>query len=155
MKEGKRLLDGIDMLSYSKLYLKELLETLGCEVTLKEETFNDYSMEVYAPKNKTTSTIAINPDCDVENSGQVIIELSRLINGREIPTGLLATKAEYFVFKIFGIPGAFCIPSDKLLDLYQNKRYKSIRSHFGDPNTKVAVFDRELLLDNCEQINAV
>ena len=151
MNSGKSLLHQLDMFGYSKMYIRELLEMFGCNVVVREEGFPLYDMEVVGA-DKSISTISVNSDTDIANTGTISVVLSRMINGREIPSGLLQTKGEYYVFKVYGTPGAFCIDTEKLLKMYKDGKYQEIRADDNDSNTKVAVFDRQFLLDSCEKI---
>lgn len=154
MNKGKSLLKTLDILGYAKIYVADLLESFGCKVTAKDAEFPLYDLEVLAPDGKTISTISVNQDVDIKESGTIAVVVSRRVNGREVPVGLMATKAEYYMIKIYGTSGGYCLETDELMKMYQEKKYKEITVHPDDPDTKVVLFDREMLLERCERIIA-
>jgi|GEM_PF-5890640 len=114
MDKGKSLLKALDIERYARIF--------GCKVTAKDPAFPLYDLEVLAPDGKTISTINVNQDVGLQGSGTIAVVISRGVNGREVPVGLLATKAEYYMIKIYGTSGAYCCDIIELLKMSQEKK---------------------------------
>lgn len=136
-------------------YIKCLLEKKGCKVVIpKEDNYPIRYFEVYSPLGSNNSRIEIKTVSNDVKSGSIGVVISRNINGYTLPAGAFTSPAEYFVFVVAGNPGAFGIQTIKLRQLIKEERYMKVVTN-DDGEYNIAVFNKQLLLDNCEHIDSV
>jgi len=96
--------------------------------------------------------IEVKLDRKAHYTGNVGIELYKQVNGVDLPSGLSGSEADTFVFNLLNI-GMYAIPTKKLRQLADDKKYKA-GVWCGDGNrTYMLLFDKEFFLTQCNYLD--
>ena len=78
--------------------------------------FPDYDVRITSTTTNNISTYEVKLNSNYANN-TVCIEIGKRINGKDEPSGLSSTKADYYVLKIEADDNWYVIPTQKLKDL--------------------------------------
>ncbi|WP_158798106.1 hypothetical protein [Pedobacter sp. L105] len=132
------------------------LKTFGYTVSSTQSlgTFSGYDLIATKADSKPV-TFEIKLDNAAQKTGNVAIELYKVINGFKENSGLSATTADYIVYSIPPSNYYYSIKTDKLKEyITERQKVNALRTVFGgDKNsTCCALVGQEVFKNKCKEI---
>lgn len=107
----------------------EELKRIGLQVKQMEGHHPEYDMEVTNPATGETKTYEVKYDKMRCETGNVPVEVGKIVKGVGLPSGLSITTADYHVYKFQSFPNWYIIETSKLKELV-NEKNDSTKSPF-------------------------
>jgi len=114
--------------------------------------FSEYDFKVTDPETKESLTVELKADRQAIRTNRMALELKKWVGGVYKPSGLSASKADTYVFKIVGTLGFYSIPTAKLRELVEKKTNYMALFTGDNQSSYTALFDKEFLLKHCQRL---
>lgn len=118
--------------------------------TQASEYFPAYDLA--ASSGTTTNYYEVKYDRKSTTTGNVAVELYKVINDVKMCSGLTATKSTYYIFCFTDDSNFYQIKTHELFQLIKMMKYKFNCSGGDNNSSQLAIFDKEFLLSHCEII---
>lgn len=132
---------------------KELLESQDIVVTTTQDKGKFDAFDIMAVRGNVVVTFEIKYDRMVKRTGNVAVEMHKVVKGVKQNSGLSATKADFYAYYFDGDNDFYVIHPPRLEKLIADEKHKKI-VHGGDGYRSVlALFDRNVFKEECIVFN--
>jgi hypothetical protein len=114
------------------------------------ETSSSKEFDVIASLNNTKRTFEVKYDMYCARSGNIAIEYYNPKS--KIPSGLTATKADYWTHIITGPIRVYCCPLEKLKNFIENNKPDKVIECGGDDNASLYLYKKDFILEKAFHI---
>lgn len=133
--------------------LVKILENSGLKVTTTQVDGLNSKYDLIVNTIKKTYTIEVKFDRMVNETGNVAIELHKILNDEKLPSGLSITEADYYVYKLSD--KFYSIKTKKLKDLIKKLiKNDAIKIVMGGDNRSVCIglISKYIFKKHCKEI---
>lgn len=146
-------------LKQSQAKEQQLVSTLSwmgyhTSTTQKEGEFSSYDVAAWVPgkESTTTATYEVKLDHLSITTGNVAVEVCKVIDGERKPSGLTASRATYQAYYFPGDETCYVINTSILALMVKNKEYTRV-VHGGDGGHSVlCLFPKDYFISKCSRL---